>query len=188
MAFFVFALFHWVYVRGREGFNSFFVLLFGYFLLVVNIFLNQWFFSVEWAFLGFVLVGVLFFDFGVDSRFLIFPAVLFLGFVPFLLIGGFEDVAELVAVYVYYFLVVGVVLQLVEYVRGVELRVGFDVLVNRVIFGVNWVFLIILFGLLTIGVIVGNRFFNLEFFKWFCVYLFVVVLVFHFLSWCRVSK
>ena len=73
--------------------------------------------SVEWEFLFFIGAVILYGIFRIDSRILILPAILTLAFLPFLLIVKLEALAETLAIYVYYLLVVGVILQIIEYKR-----------------------------------------------------------------------
>jgi len=106
--------------------SRYLVLLAVYALLFIDGFLcEKRVFSIEWAFVGFVISAVVFAIAKIDSRFLIFPAILLLGYCPFLLIGKLDKFAENIAIYAYYFLVVGVVLQFVEYIRKIENRVDF---------------------------------------------------------------
>jgi len=53
----------------------------------------------------------------VDSRIAIGIALLLLAYTPFILIGGNEAYANQIAIYAYYFLVIGVVQQFAEYLR-----------------------------------------------------------------------
>ena len=71
--------------------------------------------TIELVFVSFVLSGVFFFLSRTDSRLLILPAILLLWLCAFLLAFGFEIAAEEAAIYAYYFLVVGVILQFTEY-------------------------------------------------------------------------
>lgn len=120
--------------RKRHRINPYLILIMGYILLIINIILESRFYSIEWAFIGFVIVTVLYHDFKIDSRFFILPAILLLGYVPFLLIGKQDAIAETTAIYVYYFLVVGVVLQLIEYIEKIENSVDFERIMKRLIY------------------------------------------------------
>lgn len=183
--FIILAVLHIVYNRKKHKINPYTILILGYFLLIINILLKTEFYSIEWAFLGFVIVAVLYYDFKVDSRFLILPAILLLGYVPFLLIGKQDAIAETVAIYVYYFLVVGVVLQLIEHVKKIENSVDFSRIMKKIVYKIRWIYLIIPFGLIYIAIILGNRFYNLELWKWTSVYVFAVIMVFYVLSWIK---
>ena len=154
----------------------------GYLILIINIFLATKVYSVEWAFLGFIIATVLFYDFKIDSRFLILPALLLLGYIPFLLIGAQKEIAESIAVFVYYFLVVGVVLQIIEHVKKIENSIDFDGIIKEILKKANWIILIMIFGLISVGIIIGNRFINLEFWKWTSVYVFAVVMFFYIIA------
>jgi len=145
-------------------------------------------YSIEWAFLGFMIAAVLFYDFKIDSRFLILPALLLLGYIPFLLMGAQKEIAETTAIYVYYFLVAGVVLQIIEHVKKIENSIDFDKIIKKLIYRINWIIPITIFGLISVGIIIGNRFMNLELWKWTSVYVFAVVMVFYIISHFQEQK
>jgi hypothetical protein len=150
----------------------------------MNMFLGSSVYSVEWAFLGFIFITVLFYDFKIDSRFLILPALLLLGYLPFILMARYDPLAEQIAIYVYYFLVVGVFLQLAEHLQKTKNSLDFDRFIKEIV-DMNWFYPIITTGIITIIIIVLNRFMNLEFWKWTFVYLFVVSLVFELISYLK---
>lgn len=174
---------HKIYDKKRHKINPYSVLIFGYFLLVVNVLLKTKFYSIEWAFLGFIIVAVLYYDFKIDSRFLILPAILLLGYVPFLLIGKLNALAETIAIYVYYFLVAGVVLQLVEHVKKIENSIDFEAVMAKLLKKPRKInFLLVIVGIISIVIIIANRFYALELLKWTSVYAFAVILVLYALS------
>jgi hypothetical protein len=70
--------------------------------------------TVEVLLIPFVIAGLISWDYGIDSRFLIVYALLLLWLCPFLLMYKFKDAAEISAIYVFYLLVVGVILQIIE--------------------------------------------------------------------------
>jgi hypothetical protein len=181
IVFIVLSVLHRAYSKSLDRISVYVILVLGYLILIADILLKSRFYSVEWAFLGFVIVAVLFYDFKIDSRFLILPAILFLGYVPFLLMGKQDAIAETTAIYVYYFLVVGVVLQLIEHLKKIENSLDFDKLMKRIIKNVNWIPVLIIIGLVCIGILLANRFYNLELWKWTFVYVFVVILIIYFI-------
>jgi hypothetical protein len=170
---------HRIYYKSVTRIKPEIILFLGYLILIINMFLATKVYSLEWAFLGFIIVIVLFYDFKIDSRFLILPALLLLGYIPFLLIGVQKEIAESIAVFVYYFLVVGVVLQIIEHVKKIENSIDFDRIIIKIINNTKWIILITITSIISMGVIVGNRFYNLEFYKWTSVYIFAVVMVFY---------
>lgn len=93
-------------------------LVLGYFLVFSSmlVYLSGLFgsYTIEWAALPFLAAAAIFFFSRVDSRFLILPAILLLSYCPFLLVYGLEALAEDIAIFVYYFLVFGVLLQFLE--------------------------------------------------------------------------
>ncbi|MBR9704504.1 hypothetical protein GOV12_03775 [Candidatus Pacearchaeota archaeon] len=162
------------YEKAIYHVNPRMILIIIYILLIVNMILGTFLYSIEWAFLGFFIATVIFYDSKIDSRYLIIPALLLLGYIPFLLIAKQNAIAENIAVYVYYFLVVGVILQFIEYKINREIILKFEDFISDVIYDSNFIIPIILFGIITIGVIIFNRFYYLEVWKWTCVYLFVL--------------
>ncbi len=153
------------------------VLLLGYCILAINMILGNSLYSVEWAVLGFLLISVSFYDFKIDARFLILPALMLLGFIPFLLLGQQQSLAELLAIYVYYFLVAGVILQVVEYKQDHEIDVDFQEVMLKMLKKTPWNLVLIILGFVTISIIIANRFIALEVYKWLAVYLFVLALI-----------
>jgi len=179
---FLFLLFFYkTYEKLIVKINPVVLMLIVYIFLSVNMYLANGFYSVEWAFLGFVVGAVVFYDARIDSRFLILPALLLLGYVPFLLIAKQNAIAETIAIYVYYFLVVGVGLQLVEYVTKINNYLDFESAMAR-FFRKDWGGITIIMGLIAIGFTVLNRFREVEIWKYSFIYLFVVSLVFYFIS------
>jgi hypothetical protein len=179
---FLFLLFFYkTYEKLIVKINPIVLMIIVYMLLLVNIYLSNRFYSVEWAFLGFVIGAIVFYDARIDSRFLILPALLLLGYVPFLLIAKQNALAETIAIYVYYFLVVGVGLQLVEYVTKTSNYLDFESAMAR-FFRKDWGRVTIIVGLIAIGFTVLNRFREVEIWKYSFIYLFVVSLVFYFIS------
>ena len=112
LLFFVLLFAHKGYEKTIHHIHPSLALAFAYALVILNMFLGSKIYSLEWAFLGFLVIAVIFYDFKIDSRFLILPGIILLGYLPFLLVGYFNELAEVIAVYVYYFLVIGVVLQI----------------------------------------------------------------------------
>ncbi len=82
-------------------------------VLVLSEFLN----SEVSTLILFILLLILYFRRKYDSRILIGAALFCLVACPLFLIANNEKVAEKIAIYAYYFLVVGVIKQFVEYIR-----------------------------------------------------------------------
>ena len=173
---------HKIYERSIDKVKKRNALLAAYLILTLNIIIGTRYYSVEWAALAFLLCSVVFYDLRIDSRFMILPALLLLGYVPFLLIGEFEKIAELAAIYVYYFLVAGVALQVIEHAKNTVPMLEFEKTLSYVLLKLKWSNFVIAFGIASIAVIVMNRFFNLELVKWSMVYAYLVILVFYLLS------
>ncbi len=165
--------------------NKALILSLVYTILIVNIILGIKIYSIEWAFLGFIFSAVIFYDSRIDSRFLIFPALLLLGYIPFLLIGKQNTLAETFAVYVYYFLVVGVGLQVAEFLGKYENSVDFEKFIIELIEKINWISIISIIGIITLAIIIANRFYDLEIWKWTSVYFFAVCLVFYMVHYLK---
>ena len=164
------------------------VIAFCYTLILANVLLSPKIYSIEWAFLGFLLITVIFYDFKIDSRFLILPALLLLGYIPFLLIGAQKEIAEITAVYVYYFLVVGVALQIIEHCKKTENSIEFDKFIETFISKEKTISLIAVWGVITIAIIIFNRFKSVELLKWSSVYVFVVLVVFYAIAYFQEQK
>ncbi len=109
-------------------------------------------YSVEWALAGFVIAGVVCFSLRIDSRFMIFPAILLLGYCPFLLMGGIKGFAENIAVYAYYFLVIGVGLQFAEYFSKRESSLDFGRVMMGLLGGEHFAFPNMVIGAVAIAV------------------------------------
>jgi hypothetical protein len=185
LLFFMLLFAHKGYEKSIHHIHPSLALAFSYALIILNMFFGSRIYSLEWAFLGFLAITVIFYDFKIDSRFLILPAILLLGYLPFLLVGRFDSLAEVIAVYVYYFLVVGVVLQIIEYVKKTENTIDFDSFIKRFFSKEKIYPPISIWGIFTIGVIIFNRFNNLELLKWTSIYVFVVLLVFYLISFLQ---
>ncbi|MBI2632363.1 hypothetical protein HYW75_05140 [Candidatus Pacearchaeota archaeon] len=129
--FFTILFAHKLYEKSIHHLNPLFVLSLSYSIIIANMLLSPEIYSLEWAFLGFLAITVVFYDFKIDSRFLILPALILLGYIPFLLIGAQKEIAETIAVYVYYFLVVGVGLQIVEYYKKAQNSIDFEKFIEK---------------------------------------------------------
>ncbi len=179
LMFFAILFAHRVYEKSTKFIHPSFVLSFCYALIIANMLLSPKIYSLEWAFLGFLIITVIFYDFKIDSRFLILPALILLGYIPFLLIGAQKEIAETVAVYVYYFLVVGVVLQIVEHYKKTVNSIDFDKFIETFIRKEKTISLLSVWGVITTVIIIYNRFNSVELLKWSAVYIFVLILVFY---------
>jgi hypothetical protein len=83
--------------------------------------------SYELLLIPFLISAVLFFMFRIDSRFFILFALAMLWLAPFLLVYKLQDAAEAASIYAYYALVMGVVLQLIEFKLDRKETVGIHV-------------------------------------------------------------
>lgn len=177
--FILFYFFHRYYEKAVFYINPKIILFIVYLILITNIILQIRYYSVEWAFLGFLICAVICYDSKIDSRFLILPALFLLGYVPFLLIAKYQVLAELLAVYVYYFLVLGVGLQFIEYIRKTEPRLNFEEVIRETITGSNWIITSVFLGLIEIIIIILNRFYNLIVWEYTVLYFFIISIIFY---------
>lgn len=159
------------------------ILVLTYIILALNMILGMKVYSVKWAFLGFVISAVMLYDSKIDSRFLMFPALLLLGYIPFLLIGIQKEIAENVAIYVYYFLIIGIILQIIEYSKKTQNSIDFNKFIETFINKEKTLSMLSIWGVITVAIIILNRFHSVELFKWSSVYIFVLLLVFYAISY-----
>ncbi len=188
LMFFAILFAHRVYEKSTKFIHPSLALAFSYALIIANMFLSPKIYSLEWAFLGFLIIAVIFYDFKIDSRFLILPALILLGYIPFLLIGSQKEIAENVAVYVYYFLVVGVVLQIIEYYKKIQNSIDFNKVIKTFIIKEKIPSIIPIWGVIIIAIIIINRFRSVELLKWSSVYVFALLLVFYAISYFQEQK
>lgn len=177
--FIVFYFFHKEYEKAVHNANKRAVLSVVYLLLTADMILGMRVYSVEWAFLGFLACAVICYDAKIDSRFLILPALFLLGYIPFLLIAKYQALAESIAVYVYYFLVIGVGLQFIEYLKKREGLLDFEEVMKEVIASSNWIITACLLGIAEVLIIIFNRFYNLEAWKYTVLYFFIISVIFY---------
>jgi hypothetical protein len=95
-------------------------------VLIILFEMGSFSFSIDWFFLVYVAIGITFFFSRVDSRFVILYGILLLWFCPFLLSYKLERLAEDLAVFTYYSLIIGVVLQFVEIKLNRRLIIGLE--------------------------------------------------------------
>lgn len=81
--------------------------------------------DIKFIFFFYIFCLMIFYFFRIDSRFLVFLAILLFGLSPFLLYSGFEQIADLVAIYAFYFLILTLILQLNEFRSNYKLVVNF---------------------------------------------------------------
>jgi hypothetical protein len=153
-----------------------------YTLLLINMILGTKIYSIEWAFLGFIISSIIIYDSEIDSRFMLLPALLLLGYLPFLLIGNFNEIAETTAIYVYYFLVCGVVLQITENIRKTINIVNFETFSIGVLKEFDWINISIFTGIISISVFIISRFYEISLVKWTSVYFFILSIFIYFLG------
>lgn len=177
-----------VYEKSIHHLKPLLVLSVSYALIIANMLLSPKIYALEWAFLGFLAIAVIFYDFKIDSRFLILPALLLLGYVPFLLIGAQKEIAETIAVFVYYFLVVGVGLQIIEHYKKTINSIEFEKFIETFLNKDKILNSISIWGVITLAIIILNRFKSLEFIKWSSVYIFVLLLVFYTIDYFQEQK
>ena len=185
--FLILTLIHKSYQKATNKLHPFSILLIVYLILITNITLQTQLYSIEWAFLAFIVCAVIFYDFKIDSRFMILPALLLLTYIPFLLIGKYNQIAETTAIYVYYFLVVGVATQLAEHIRQKQSALDFNSTMKTIIKKAPWITIINLTGMFIIGIILLEKFYNitfldLVFWKYTGIYLFILWLIFYSIS------
>lgn len=186
IAFLALMFLHRSYERFFGMSHPYLVLFVGHLILAVTMILNHYnYFSAEWALAGFIITTVLFYDFKIDSRFLILPALLLLAYIPFMLLGKYSDIAEQVAIFVYYLLATGICLQFIEFRNEKDLRLEFEATINKILKQKYFEILIITVGLFSAVIIILNRFFQFDFIKWTGIYLFFVMLGFYFVSWMQ---
>jgi len=182
LLFLTLTLLHKLYEKSIVKAHPALLIFIVYSLLTINMFMGTKIYTIEWAFLGFIIATVIVHDSKIDSRFLILPALLLLGYIPFLLIGKYDTLAETIAIYVYYFLVCGVVLQIIEHMRKTIINVNFDSFSKRTLKEFDWIKSSIITGVISISIIIANRFYDLPLLKWTSVYLFLVCLIIYLLS------
>lgn len=93
------------------------ILFYSYLLLIIGMFLGVKVFPISWVFILFIVSAVVFYKFKIDPRFLIIPAIPLLALCPLLLIAGKDVLANSIAIYAFYFLIIGLSLQFIEMVR-----------------------------------------------------------------------
>ena len=104
-------------MRNNFKLLSKYALFIGYLMILVPIILyykNPYDLTIKWIFLFFAMCGIFFYFFRIDSRFLIIPAIILLLYSPFLLNYKLKLLAEEIVIYGYYFLIIGVILQIIE--------------------------------------------------------------------------
>ncbi|MDD4354235.1 MAG: hypothetical protein PHN56_07325 [Candidatus Nanoarchaeia archaeon] len=119
-------------------------------LVGINWSIGNALYSVEIAFIGFIFLALIFYFLRIDSRFLILPAIILLGFIPLLLYIYQKALAENIAVFVYYFLVVGVVLQIIEMAKDREPKFDFSDIARYVYRKIKWIRFGCIFGIITL--------------------------------------
>ncbi len=182
LLFIILTLLHKLYERSVVKTHPALLIFIVYALLTINIILGMKVYSPEWAFLGFIIATVIIYDSRMDSRFLILPALLLLAYIPFLLIGKFNTLAENIAIYVYYFLVCGIVLQVIEHIKHITNTVSFDEFAKGALKELDWIKAVVITGIISISIIIANRFYEWQLLKWTSVYLFAVCLIVYLLS------
>jgi hypothetical protein len=179
--FIILLFFHKKYDKLIKKINPATMLIIIYAFLGINIFFVNRFYSVEWAFLGFIIAGVISYDSKIDSRFFLIPALIFLAYIPFLLIAQKNTIAENTAIYIYYFLIIGVVLQFIENSRNNKYSLELEDFTGWLLKS-NLEIPVIITALISITLIIANRYFSLELWKWSFIYLFVLALVTYIIS------
>jgi len=175
--FLILTILHKFYERSIIKTHPALILLIVYILLIANMILGSKVYSVDWAFLGFIIAAVVIYDTKIDSRFMILPALLILGFIPFLLISKNNNIAETFAIFVYYFLVIGVFLEVVEYMKKTENSLVFENFTRGVIKEIDWMKACIFIGIISIFLIILGRFYDTGIWKWAGVYCFIICLI-----------
>jgi len=108
------------------------------------------FLSYESLAVFFIMAGIIFYGSGIDSRYMVLPALLLLWLCPFLLLYKFSAAAEAAAIYAFYFLVIGVALQFVALRKEPKIKLAFES--AAIVFFSKWnlfvgIALVILYGL-----------------------------------------
>jgi len=169
--------------RSRAGY----ILLISYLALGLNIIFRELeFYSIEWSFIVFILSMIAFIIYKIDTRFLIFPAILLLGYAPFLLIAKQDILAENIAIYAYYFLVVGVIGQFIEYTKGTRNSLDFGKSLSSLSRNLPSFRLMAFFGILTLTAFLIDIFFQvIRKWKYSITYIFILFLITYLISLLR---
>lgn len=96
-------------------------LLVGYLIILVPLILHSskiYEMTINKIFFFFVISGILFYFFRIDSTYLTFPGILLLWFCPFLIIYKLNTLGVYASIYAYYFFISSIVLQLLESKAG----------------------------------------------------------------------
>ena len=113
--------------RGSKINKGYIILGITYFILLINSILTiKGVYNSRWAFIPFIIAFFILLLFNIDSRFLIFPAILLLAYCPFLLIAKEVILAENIAILAFYFLIGGCILQILEYLRKKDNSLDFS--------------------------------------------------------------
>lgn len=135
----------------EDKYAQYSLLFVGFFLIYGTILFAKA--SVEVEFISFIITTVIFGLARIDSRFLILPALLHLWLAPFMLMNDFKDIAETTAVYAYYYLVIGVLLQFIEFKFDIKNTIDLEATMKKIL-EINY----IIPSIITIFILILNYF------------------------------
>lgn len=171
-----------MYEKFTEKINPFIVVCFVYILLTLNMFFSPNLYSIEYSFLAFIFAAVIFYDSGIDSKFLTFPALLLICYLPFILLAKENSLAVTISVYAFYFLISAVTLEIIQNLKKTPNSISFSYFLDKLIKNKNIGEYLIVTGIISIFLIIINRFNEIELWKYTFVYVFSVFLVVYLLS------
>ncbi len=164
------------------------ILFLAYLILLINMILGIKVYSVDFAFIFFIFAAIILFKYKINSDFLFVPPIFLLMYLPILLLIDKSALANDIVSYVFYFLVIGIALKFLEYIKNTKLSLGLDDILDKL----DKEYLkkcVIIFSLLTLTSFVIESFTTyLKFGKWNFLYFSILFLSLYFISFLKNNK
>ena len=160
------------YEKSIYNINPRVIIFSSYMLLVIYMSLATISNILSLSFLPFILVAITFYDHKIDSRFLIYPSIFLIGYIPFCLFSNQQYLAKYLTIYTFFFLLTGVLLQFIEFVQGYGLDIRFRLTGHKFDFKIP----MIIMSMLIILFISFNRLYNVNIVVWTLIYLLLTIL------------
>ncbi|GEM_PF-6687128 len=156
-----------------------------YILLIINIIIIQIMDNIELGIIGFIIGAIIISYFRIDSRFLVLPVIILLGFNLFLTLKKEDKLIEIITIYTFYFLIGCAIVIAREIKENKSLELYFEKSFEKFINKYITLNLLKIICFITLVITLLNIFIDLETLKNSALYLVIITLII--IGWSKLS-
>ncbi|MDP2925337.1 MAG: hypothetical protein Q8N99_03120 [Nanoarchaeota archaeon] len=171
--FIVIYFFNDIYLKIINKINPVFRLFLAYLVLVIITSFSNKFLNVNWIFLGFLFTLIIIYDSKINPGFIFISALLLIGYIPFLLIAKEYMIVKNISLYIFYFILIGIIIQIITEKNKGKYELDFkDFIFNDHKKDIKAFLLLTIF--LTLIIMIIDSFYSIELIKTSFIYLMII--------------